>query len=139
MGCTFIYDIGEILQFFRSNGVEDQDVALQLTSYLLSFVLQKDQKSLQYLKYVLGTIENLKEEPDDLLDYANSLFVDKLHLLITEKTSLINKDVVFSINNEDVVINIYPKKEDIYLKYKEDVDNGNWIPEKQRLILEQLK
>jgi hypothetical protein len=91
------------------------------------------------LKYVLGTIENLKEEPDDLLDYANSLFVDKLHLLITEKTSLINKDVVFSINNEDVVINIYPKKEDIYLKYKEDVDNGNWIPEKQRLILEQLK
>ncbi len=91
------------------------------------------------MKYVLGTIENLKEEPDDLLDYANSLFVDKLHLLITEKTSLINKDVVFSINNEDVVINIYPKKEDIYLKYKEDVDNGNWIPEKQRLILEQLK
>jgi hypothetical protein len=91
------------------------------------------------LKYVLDTIENLKEEPDDLLDYANSLFVDKLHLLITEKTSLINKDVVFSINNEDVVINIYPKKEDIYLKYKEDVDNGNWIPEKQRLILEQLK
>ena len=139
MGCTFIYDIGEILQFFRSNGVEDQDVALQLTSYLLSFVLQKDQKSLQYLKYVLGTIENLKEEPEDLLDYANTLFVDKLHLLITEKTSLINKDVIFSINNEDVVINIYPKKEDIYLKYKEDVDNGNWIPEKQRLILEQLK
>lgn len=91
------------------------------------------------MKYVLGTIENLKEEPEDLLDYANTLFVDKLHLLITEKTSLINKDVVFSINNEDVVINIYPKKEDIYLKYKEDIDNGNWIPEKQRLILEQLK
>lgn len=91
------------------------------------------------MKYVLGTIENLKEEPEDLLDYANTLFVDKLHLLITEKTSLINKDVIFSINNEDVVINIYPKKEDIYLKYKEDVDNGNWIPEKQRLILEQLK
>jgi len=91
------------------------------------------------LKYVLGTIENLKEEPEDLLDYANTLFVDKLHLLITEKTSLINKDVIFSINNEDVVINIYPKKEDIYLKYKEDIDNGNWIPEKQRLILEQLK
>lgn len=91
------------------------------------------------MKYVLGTIENLKEEPEDLLDYANTLFVDKLHLLITEKTSLINKDVIFSINNEDVVINIYPKKEDIYLKYKEDIDNGNWIPEKQRLILEQLK
>lgn len=91
------------------------------------------------MKYVLDTIENLKEEPEDLLDYANTLFVDKLHLLITEKTSLINKDVVFSINNEDVVINIYPKKEDIYLKYKEDIDNGNWIPEKQRLILEQLK
>lgn len=91
------------------------------------------------MKYVLGTIENLKEEPDDLLDYANTLFVDKLHLLITEKTSLNNKDVLFSIYNEDVIINIYPKKEDIYLKYKEDIDNGNWIPEKQRLILEQLK
>lgn len=91
------------------------------------------------MKYVLDTIENLKEEPEDLLDYANTLFVDKLHLLITEKTSLNNKDVLFSINNEDVVINIYPKKEDIYLKYKEDIDNGNWIPEKQRLILEQLK
>lgn len=91
------------------------------------------------MKYVLGTIENLKEEPDDLLDYANSLFVDKLHLLITEKTSLNNKDVLFSIYNEDVIINIYPKKEDPYLKYKEDLEDGNWVPEKQRLILEQLR
>lgn len=129
---SVIYDISELLCYTARKTVLEKEIVESVVSHAITAALGIDNSGYEFARKIL--LSYLPEDlTDEVIDELCSNYGEHLHDCIFNAHTSINHEVSYSFTGSTLTVFFKPSNKQKELEYKLSIENGDFIPVKQRL------